>query len=99
MGNRNCRAVVVIAAMLIAELCAWSQPTPGQAAQTANAKTLPFLSTVFGNNMVLQRGKPDAIWGWGEPGESVRVEIGDKAATGVAGADRRWQVRIEPIWL
>lgn len=96
MGNRNCRAVVVIAAMLIAELCAWSQPTPGQAAQTANAKTLPFVSTVFGDNMVLQRGKPDAIWGWGEPGESVRVEIGDKAATGVAGADRRWQVRIEP---
>ena len=95
--NRRCgRAVVAIAAMLIAEFCAFAQPTPGQGAQTAGAKALPFLSPIFGDNMVLQRGRADAIWGWAEPGESVRVEIGDKIATGVAGPDRRWQVKIEP---
>jgi len=94
---RNARAVfVVVSAMLVGVVCASAQPTPGQTAQTANAKALPFVSTIFGDNMVLQRGKPDAIWGWAEPKESVRVEIGDKIATGSAGADRRWRVKIEP---
>lgn len=96
MGQRYGRAVMAIVAMLIAEFCAFAQPTPGEGAQTAGAKALPFLSPIFGDNMVLQRGKADAIWGWAEPGESVRVEIGDKTATGVAGPDRRWQVKIEP---
>ena len=96
MGNRYGRAAVVIAAMLIAELCPWAQPTPGSAAKTAGSNALPLVSTLFGDNMVLQRGKADAIWGWADPGESVRVEIGDKAATGVAGPDRRWQVKLEP---
>ena len=46
--------------------------------------------------MVLQRGKPNTIWGWSDPGDKVRVEIGDKSATGTAGPDRRWQVKIDP---
>ena len=82
--------------MLVAEWCVFAQPTPGQAAQTAAAKSLPFVSPIFGDNMVLQRGKADAIWGWADPGENVRVEIADKSATAVAGADGRWQVKIEP---
>jgi len=96
MGQRFSRAVVIIAGMLIAEFCGFAQPTPGQAAQTASAKLLPFVSPIFGDNMVLQRGKADAIWGWADPGESVRVEMGDKSATAITDADRRWQVKIEP---
>jgi sialate O-acetylesterase len=46
--------------------------------------------------MVLQRGKANTIWGWSEPGDHVQVQIGKQTASGVAGADRRWQVRIEP---
>jgi sialate O-acetylesterase len=46
--------------------------------------------------MVLQRGKPDAIWGSTNPGQTVRVEIGGHSASGVAGADHRWQVKIQP---
>jgi sialate O-acetylesterase len=61
-----------------------------------NAKPLPFVSPVFGDNMVLQRDKPDTIWGWSEPGDTVRVQIGDKTATSVAGTDHRWQVKIQP---
>lgn len=60
--------------------------TPGQ----------PFVSPVFGDNMVLQRGKKNAIWGWSEPGDKVSVQIGDKTATAIAGKDRRWQVKIDP---
>ena len=66
-------------------------PIPPQA-----PKTPPFVSTLFGDNMVLQRGKANTIWGWSEPGDKVTVRIGETAATGVAGADRRWQVKIQP---
>jgi sialate O-acetylesterase len=57
---------------------------------------LPLVSPIFGDNMVLQRGKPNTIWGWSEPGSTVRVEIGEKSATAVAGAGGRWQAKIQP---
>jgi len=46
--------------------------------------------------MVLQRGKANTIWGWSEPGDIIQVEIGNSKASGVAGADRRWEVKIDP---
>ncbi len=75
-----------------------AQPTPAvaPAAAPAAAKPLPFISPIFGDNMVLQRGKPNTIWGWSEPGDKIKVEIGNETATGVAGADRRWQVTVQP---
>ena len=57
---------------------------------------LPLVSPIFGDNMVLQRDKPDTIWGWADPGQSVKVEIAEKSASAVAGPDRRWQVKIQP---
>ena len=65
-------------------------------AEDAPAKKPPFLSTIFGDNMVLQRGKANTIWGWSDPGDQVRVEIAGKTASGVAGADGRWQAKIQP---
>src|ERR1035437_4912867 len=67
---------------------------PPRAAQPAGPP--PFVSTIFGNNMVLQRNKPDAIWGWSDPGDQVKVEIAGHTATAVAGADHRWQAKIDP---
>ena len=64
--------------------------------QDKAAKPLPIVSPIFGDNMVLQRGKPDTIWGWSDPGDTVKVQIADKSASGVAGPDRRWQVKIDP---
>jgi sialate O-acetylesterase len=46
--------------------------------------------------MVLQRGKPNSIWGWSQPGDSVRVDIGESSATATTGADGRWQTQIRP---
>jgi sialate O-acetylesterase len=66
------------------------------AARTATTEALPFVSTIFGDNMVLQRGKRDAIWGWSKPGDSVEVRIETESAKGIAGADGRWQVKIAP---
>lgn len=82
--------------LIIAGLTAIAQPTPGQSTQATGAKSLPFVSPLFGDNMVLQRGKPDAIWGWSDPGDIVRVQIGDNTATATAGLDRRWQIMLQP---
>ena len=57
---------------------------------------LPFVSPIFGDDMVLQRGKLDAIWGWSEPGDKIQVQIADKTASAVTGADRRWEVKLQP---
>ena len=67
-----------------------------QGATEATAKPLPFVSPLFGDNMVLQREKANAMWGWSEPGDHVQIKIGEQTASAVAGADRRWQVKIQP---
>ena len=62
----------------------------------AEESSKPFVSPMFGDNMVLQRGKPNTIWGWSTPGDTVRVEIAGHSAKAVAAADGRWQVKIDP---
>lgn len=97
MWTRGVRSAAFVVALLFAAgRGAVAQPTPGQGISSPEAKALPFVSPIFGDNMVLQRGKPDAIWGWSEPGDTVRVQIADKTASATAGADHRWQVEIEP---
>jgi sialate O-acetylesterase len=87
-----------VAGLLLASatLDSFAQPTPGQTASVPVAKPLPFVSPIFGDNMVLQRGGLDPIWGWSDPGDTVRVQVGSNTATGTAGPDRRWMVRIQP---
>jgi sialate O-acetylesterase len=97
MRSRNIRCASLAAGLLFAAgLGVCAQPTPGQTASAPVAKLLPFVSPIFGDSMVLQRGKPDTIWGWSDPGDSVRVQIGENTATGTAGPDRRWVVKIQP---
>src|ERR1700759_2452212 len=63
---------------------------------SAQSASLPFVSPIFGDHMVIQRGKPNTIWGWATPGQSVQVEIGGHAAKATTGANGRWQVQIDP---
>ena len=91
MKSRVLFPAAIAALLAFSNCCAHSQAAP--APPSAN---LPLVSPIFGDNMVLQRGKPDTIWGWSEPGDTVRVQIGSRSASGVAGADHRWQVRIQP---
>jgi len=58
--------------------------------------SLPLVSPIFGDNMVLQRAKPDTIWGWSKPGELIRVELAGQTTTATTGPDGRWQARIQP---
>ena len=61
-----------------------------------HAASLPFVSPMFGDNMILQRRKTNVIWGWTKPGETVCVKLADETATAVANADGAWQVRLLP---
>src|SRR5947199_5411643 len=65
-------------------------------AQSTAQAPLPFVSPIFGDSMVLQREKPNTIWGWSQPGDTVRVEIGGNSATGTADSDGKWQAKIQP---
>jgi sialate O-acetylesterase len=88
--------IVFIAVAAIGFLLSSHCPALAQNAPGAAAKPLPFVSPIFGDNMVLQREKKNTIWGWSDPGDKVKVKIGDKSAIGIAGPDRRWQVKIQP---
>ena len=70
------------------------QPAPNPTSQPAE-QALPFVSPIFGYNMVLQRNKADHIWGWSDPGDKITVQFGDSTASAVAGPDRRWEVSIQ----
>jgi sialate O-acetylesterase len=54
------------------------------------------LPPILGDNMVLQRRSTVNIWGWADPGESIRVKAGwmNAAVSAVAGIDGKWQVRL-----
>jgi len=69
---------------------------PGGRGQQEQAGPPPFVSPIFGDSMVMQRGKPNPIWGWSQPGDVVKVEIGGHTATGTAGADGKWMAKIDP---
>ena len=55
-----------------------------------------FVSPMFGDHMVLQRGKPNTIWGWAKPGEEVRVTIAKKTVKTVTKEGGHWSVAVEP---
>ena len=52
------------------------------------------LAGIFGENMVLQRGKPIPVWGWAAPDEAVTVTLGKQSAQTKADAQGRWQVNL-----
>ncbi len=48
---------------------------------------------IFGSNMVIQRDKDIAIWGWAKPGRAVSVQFGDAKADATAASETgRWEV-------
>ncbi len=84
------------AIVAIAFLFALSCGVLAQNGDKAAVQPLPFVSPIFGDNMVLQRGKTNTIWGWSDPGDKVQIDIAGNHATGVAGVDGRWMVKIQP---
>jgi sialate O-acetylesterase len=55
------------------------------------------LPHVFSDHMVLQAGTPVKVWGWGEPDQTVTVEICGQVQTAVVASDRHWTVTLEAM--
>ncbi|MDF1850170.1 MAG: sialate O-acetylesterase [Verrucomicrobiales bacterium] len=53
--------------------------------------------SIIGDHMVLQQKQENPIWGWDTPGTEVTVVLGDQEKTAKAGADGRWEVRLDPL--
>jgi sialate O-acetylesterase len=49
------------------------------------------LPAIFSDNMVLQRDKPVAIWGWADDGEKVTVKLANSEASAEA-KNGKWRV-------
>lgn len=61
------------------------------AADVALVKPGGFVSALFADHVVLQRGQRIPVWGWTTPGAKVAVSLAGNAAEAVAGADGKWQ--------
>jgi len=64
-------------------------------APAAPAKvTLPEF---FSDNMVFQQGAAPTVWGKADPGEEVKVTLGEGAATATTAQDGCWTAKLEPV--
>jgi sialate O-acetylesterase len=55
------------------------------------------LPAIFTSHMVLQQNHANPVWGLAAPGADVTVSIADQNVTAKAGADGKWQVKLNPL--
>lgn len=53
------------------------------------------LPHIFGDNMVLQREKPIAVWGWAKAKEKITINFHDQTKTTVADKAGKWSVKLD----
>ena len=51
----------------------------------------------FGDHMVLQHGKPAAVFGTADPGAAVNVGFAGQRKTATADADGKWKILLDPL--
>ena len=55
------------------------------------------LPKVFGSHMVLQQEKPLTVWGWADPGETVKVEFLGQSQSAKANDRGEWKVVLASV--
>lgn len=55
------------------------------------------MPSVISDHMVLQSGKPVAIWGWADAGEEVTVEFSGQKKAAKTGQDGKWMIKLDPL--
>jgi sialate O-acetylesterase len=78
--------------LTLTTLLAALTPLAPTRAQTPSLK-LPLL---FGDGMVIQRGKPVVVWGWAAPAAEVIVAFRGRTARITAGARGDWKTSLSP---
>jgi sialate O-acetylesterase len=84
MNDRRYRAILP----LVSALCIC---LPWQ----VRAEVVP--ATIFADHMVLQRDMPVPVWGGAKAGEVVTVTFAGQTRKTTAGADGKWQVRLDAM--
>ncbi len=59
-----------------------------------NAEADVKLPKIFGDNMVLQRGKPIPVWGWADAGEKVTIAFKDQLKNTKADKGGKWKITL-----
>ncbi len=75
-------------------LLAWWLSCAGSALAAPDDR--PLLHAMFQDHAVLQRDMPIRVWGHAQPGEEVRVSLGDTRASARADARGRWSTQLPP---
>ena len=52
------------------------------------------LAGIFGDDMVLQRNRPIAVWGWGEAGEKLTITFNAQVVQATVSKDGSWKASI-----
>ncbi|MBR4880310.1 MAG: hypothetical protein IKU19_00145, partial [Clostridia bacterium] len=68
------------------------EPLPDSVVPTA---TNVRVARAFSDNMVLQRDQPLSVWGFGDPGGTVVVNLGGRNACAQVGRDGTWKATFE----
>lgn len=68
------------------------EPIPDSVVPTA---TNVRVAKAFSDNMVLQRDQPLSVWGFGDPGGTVVVNLGGRNACAQVGRDGTWKATFE----
>ena len=55
------------------------------------------VSHIFGDHMVIQRDQPIRVWGWGDPGASVRVIFASRDLTVKVDDEGAWLVELDAL--
>jgi sialate O-acetylesterase len=64
---------------------------------TASSVLALKLPRIFSSNMVLQRDQPLNVWGWGTPGETVKVSFHGQSLQAKAAKNGTWKVVLKPM--
>jgi sialate O-acetylesterase len=55
------------------------------------------LGSMFGDNMVLQRGEDLNIWGWADANAEVTVKLQQQTVSATANAEGKWIAKLAPL--
>jgi sialate O-acetylesterase len=62
-----------------------------------NAKATIILPKVLGDNMVLQRNAPVAIWGWADKDEKITVKFAGQQKNVMTDVEGKWMIRLDAM--
>jgi sialate O-acetylesterase len=62
---------------------------------TSSLMAAPRLPKIFGDNMVLQRNQPIAVWGWADAKEKISVQFDKQLKIVRADKNGRWMMRMD----